>query len=100
YADAYTCFGVKCIVAPRLANNAALLSRIIVTAPDNCITNAPSPAPVTARAVIGQMLPDLVFGCFDQAMPGQVPAEGTGSTRRPRPRRRPGGGAPGPRGGG
>ena len=80
YADAYTCFGVKCLVAPRLANNAAVLSRISVTAPENCITNALYPAPVTARAIIGQMLPDLVFGCFDQAMPGKVPAEGTGSS--------------------
>jgi N-methylhydantoinase B len=30
--------------------------------------------------VIGQMLPDVVFGCFAQAMPGQVPAEGTGAS--------------------
>jgi N-methylhydantoinase B len=80
YTDAYTSFGVKCIVAPRLANNAAVLSRISVTAPDNCITNALFPSPVTARAMIGQMLPDLVFGCFEQAMPGKVPAEGTGAS--------------------
>lgn len=57
YTDAYTSFGVKCIVAPRLANNAAALSRIRVTAPDNCVTNALFPSPVTARAMIGQMLP-------------------------------------------
>jgi N-methylhydantoinase B len=80
YTDAYTSFGVKCLVAPRLANNAAVLARISVTAPDNCIVNALFPAPVTARAVIGQMLPDVVFGCFDQAMPGEVPAEGTGAS--------------------
>jgi N-methylhydantoinase B len=80
YTDAYTSFGVKCLVAPRLANNAAVLARISVTAPDNCIVNALFPAPVTARAVIGQMLPDVVFGCFAQAMPGKVPAEGTGAS--------------------
>jgi len=80
YTDAYTSFGVKCLVAPRLANNAAVLARINVTAPDNCIVNAPFPAPVTARAMIGQMLPDVVFGCFAQAMPGEVPAEGTGAS--------------------
>jgi N-methylhydantoinase B len=80
YTDAYTSFGVKCLVAPRLANNAAVLARIQVTAPENCITNALFPAPVTARAMIGQMLPDAVFGCFEQAMPGQVPAEGTGAS--------------------
>ena len=35
---------------------------------------------MTARAMIGQMLPDLVFGCLEQAMPGKVPAEGTGAS--------------------
>jgi N-methylhydantoinase B len=80
YADAYTSFGVKCLVAPRLANNAAVLSRIKVTAPENCIVNALPPAPVTGRATIGQVLPDVVFGCFDNAMPGRVPAEGTGGS--------------------
>jgi N-methylhydantoinase B len=80
YADAYTSFGVKCLVAPRLANNAAVLARILITAPENTIVSAPYPAPVTARAMIGQMLPDVAFGCFDKAMPGQVPAEGTGAS--------------------
>lgn len=80
YTHAYTSFGVKCLVAPRLANNAAVLDRIVVTAPEGTIVNAPYPAPVTARALIGQMLPDLTFGCFEQAMPGRAPAEGTGAS--------------------
>ena len=80
YTDAYTSFGIKCLVAPRLANNAAVLARIVVTAPEGTIVNAPFPAPVTARALIGQMLPDVVFGCFEQAMPGRAPAEGTGAS--------------------
>jgi N-methylhydantoinase B len=80
YAYAYTSFGVKCLVAPRLANNAAVLARIVITAPENTIVNALYPAPVTARAMMGQMLPDVAFGCFDKAMPGQVPAEGTGAS--------------------
>ena len=80
YTDAYTSFGVKCLVAPRLANNAAVLARIIVTAPEGTIVNAPFPAPVTARALIGQMLPDVAFGCFEKAMPGRAPAEGTGAS--------------------
>ena len=80
YTDAYTSFGVKCLVAPHLANNAAVLARIKITAPENCIVNAPFPAPVTARAVLGQMLPDAAFGCFAKAMPEAVPAEGTGAS--------------------
>jgi N-methylhydantoinase B len=78
YCDAYTSFGVKCVVAPSLPNNSAVLARIIVTAPEGTIVNAPYPCAVTARSVIGQMLPDVVFGCFDQAISGRVPAEGTG----------------------
>jgi len=80
YADAYTTFGVKCIVAPRLAHNHAVLSRIHVTAPEGSILNAPPPAPVTARAIIGQMLPDVVFGCFEKARAGLAPAEGTAAS--------------------
>ena len=80
YTDAYTSFGVKCLVAPRLANNAAVLARIVVTAPEGTIVNAPFPSPVTARALIGQMLPDVAFGCFEKAMPGRAPAEGTGAS--------------------
>ena len=80
YADAYTTFGVKCIVAPRLAHNHAVLSRIHVTAPEGTIVNAPFPAPVTARAIIGQMLPEVTFGCFAKARPGLAPAEGTAAS--------------------
>lgn len=77
YTEAYTSFGVKCVAAPNIPNNAGTLDAIIVTAPDNTIVNAPHPAAVVARSTIGHMLPDVVFGCIDQAMPGVVPAEGT-----------------------
>ena len=77
YTEAYASFGVKCIVAPRIPNNHASLAPIRVTAPEGSILNAPHPAPVAARSVTGHMLPDMVFGCLHQAIPGQVPAEGT-----------------------
>jgi N-methylhydantoinase B len=77
YTEAYTSFGVKCIVAPLVPNNAASLATIRVTAPEGCILNAAHPAPVAARSIIGQMLPDVVFRCLEQALPGGVPAEGT-----------------------
>ena len=38
--------------------------------PTGCILNAPKPAPVCIRHVIGQMLPDVVFGCLRQVIPG------------------------------
>jgi N-methylhydantoinase B len=77
YTEAYTSFGVKCIVAPHVPNNAGSLATIRVTAPKDCILNAQHPAPVAARSIIGQMLPDVVFGCLQQALPEGVPAEGT-----------------------
>ena len=77
YTDAYTSFGVKCVVAPEVPNNAGSLAHIIVKAPEGCILNAPHPCAVVARSSIGHMLPDVVFGCLHQLLPGRVPAEGT-----------------------
>jgi N-methylhydantoinase B len=58
-------------------NNAGSLGVFRVEAPAGCILNAPYPSPVASRHVIGQMLPDVVFGCLHQALPERVPAEGT-----------------------
>lgn len=77
YTTAYTVFGLACIVGSRIPNNAGSLARLTVSAPEGCILNAPKPAPVCSRHVIGQMLPDVVFGCLRQAIPDRVPAEGT-----------------------
>ena len=77
YAQAYTVFGLKCIVAPDIPNNAGALAPFRVTAPAGAIVNAPKPAPVVMRHIVGQLLPDAVFGCLEQARPGSVPAEGT-----------------------
>lgn len=82
YTEAYTSFGIKCVVAPKVPNNFASLATIRTTAPEGCILNAPHPAAVAARSTIGHMLPDVMFGCLIQAMPPHdqtigVPAEGT-----------------------
>ncbi|MCH9669941.1 MAG: hydantoinase B/oxoprolinase family protein [Gammaproteobacteria bacterium] len=77
YTLAYTAFGVKCVVAPNIPNNAGSLAAIEVTAPPNTIVNAPPPCAVVARSSIGHMLPDVVYGCLHQVLPERVPAEGT-----------------------
>ena len=77
YTEAYTCFGLGCVVAARIPNNAGSLAPLTVSAPPGSILNAPYPRPVASRHVIGQMLPDVVFGCLRQAVPDRVPAEGT-----------------------
>lgn len=77
YTAAYACFGIKCVVAPQVPNNAGSLGLVRVKAPAGSILNAQDPCAVTARHVVGQMLPDLVFGCLHQVVPQRVPAEGT-----------------------
>src|SRR5436305_950341 len=77
YTEAYTAFGIKCIVAPQVPNHAASLATLTMSAPDNCILNALHPRPVATRHVTGQLLPDLVIGCLHQALGRNVPAEGT-----------------------
>ena len=77
YTEAYTTFGVNCAVAPHVPNNAGTLAAVRVVAPPGCIVNATYPAAVYSRATMGHMLPDVVYGCLDQAIPGRVPAEGT-----------------------
>lgn len=77
YTTAYTCFGLSCIVSAKIPNNAGSLAPLVVKAPTGSIVNAPKPHAVCIRHVIGQMLPDVVFGCLRQAVPDRVPAEGT-----------------------
>jgi N-methylhydantoinase A/oxoprolinase/acetone carboxylase beta subunit/N-methylhydantoinase B/oxoprolinase/acetone carboxylase alpha subunit len=79
YTDAYSVFGLKCLIAPEVPNNAGSLEPFEVLAPPGSAVHPLRPSPVTARHVIGQMLPDLMFGCLDQALDAQVPAESAGS---------------------
>lgn len=79
YTEAYTAFAVKAALAPWIPNNTGTLDAVVVSAPENTIVNAPHPAAVFGRSVIGHMLPDLIYGCLDQALPETVPAEGTSS---------------------
>jgi N-methylhydantoinase B len=83
YCLAYTAYGVKCLVAPEVPNNAGSLAAITVSAPEGCVLNAKRPWPVAARHTVGHMLPDVVFGCLHQVMPGGVPAEGASSLWNP-----------------
>jgi N-methylhydantoinase B len=79
YTEAYTCFGLKCIVAPAVPNNHGSLEVFKVIAEEGSAVHPLHPSPVTARHVIGQMLPDVAFGCLSKALKGQVPAESAGS---------------------
>lgn len=77
YTRAYSCFGIKVVVAPEIPNNWASLAPFRMKIPDGCILNAPRPYPVSVRHVIGHLLPDLMMGCLHQTVPGRVAAEGS-----------------------
>ncbi len=83
YCRAYSCFGIKCVVAPEVPNNWASLSPFHMKIPEGCILNAPRPYPVSVRHVIGHLLPDLMMGCLHQAVPDRVTAEGASSLWNP-----------------
>ena len=79
YTEAYTFFGLKCIVAPDVPNNHGSLGVFRTVAEPGSAVHPVHPSPVTARHVIGQMLADVAFGCLAEALPGRIPAESAGS---------------------
>src|SRR5271167_1866450 len=83
YTRAYSCFGIKCVVAPEVPNNWASLAPFRMRIPDGCILNAPRPYPVSVRHVIGHLLPDLMMGCLHQVVPSRVTAEGASALWNP-----------------
>ncbi|HYG45401.1 MAG TPA: hydantoinase B/oxoprolinase family protein [Bordetella sp.] len=72
YTAAYSVYGIKCVVAPEVPSNHGSLSAFDVTAPVGSILNPLKPAPVSARHIIGHVLPDAVMGCLEQALPGRT----------------------------
>ena len=76
YTRAYACYGLKCAIAPDIPNNTGSLLPFSVIAPEGCILNAPHPAPVSVRHVLGHLIPDVVLGALHHCIPGVSPAEG------------------------
>jgi N-methylhydantoinase B len=75
YTKAYTTYGVKCVVAPHVPNNAGSFRPVAITAPEGSLLNAVRPAPVASRHLIGLFLPDAVMGALAHAVPDRVIAE-------------------------
>jgi 5-oxoprolinase (ATP-hydrolysing)/N-methylhydantoinase A len=76
YTRAYASYGVRAAIAPDVPNNEGSLAPVRVEAPVGSILNVEKPAPVSARHIIGQFLPELVLGCLAEVLPDLVPAEG------------------------
>lgn len=78
YTTAYSCYAVKCIVAPDVPNNEGSFLPIVVRAPRGSLLNPLHPAPTAARHIIGHFLPTVVFGALEKALPTKVPADSAG----------------------
>lgn len=76
YTTAYAVFGVNCVLNPDIPCNHGSLAPISVLAPPGSVLNAQRPAAVSARHMIGHLLPDLVLGALAPVV--SVPAEGAG----------------------
>jgi N-methylhydantoinase B/oxoprolinase/acetone carboxylase alpha subunit len=76
YTQAYVSYGVRAAIGPTIPNNEGSLAPVRVIAPEGCILNVQPPAPVAARHIIGQFLPELVLGCCAGLLPDLIPAEG------------------------
>lgn len=79
YTHAYTTFTIRSVLNPDVPNNYGSLAPIKVEAPAGSIVNAQSPAPCTARHVVGMFLPMPLLQALAQVLPDTVMAEGAGA---------------------
>ncbi len=76
YTQAYTTFTIRSVLNPEVPNNTGSLAPILVEAPPGSIVNAQSPAPCTARHVVGMFLPMPLLAALSRFLPEAVMAEG------------------------
>ncbi|WP_431282284.1 hydantoinase B/oxoprolinase family protein [Humitalea sp. 24SJ18S-53] len=67
-------YAVKALVDPDLPPNAGTFRPIEVVAPPGSLFNATPPAAVGDRSSLGNLLGDLIFGAFAQAVPERIMA--------------------------
>jgi N-methylhydantoinase B len=79
YTHAYTTFTIRSVLNPEIPNNYGSLAPIKVRAPEGSIVNAVSPAPCTARHVVGMFIPMPLLQALAQVVPAAVMAEGAGA---------------------
>ena len=75
YAKAFAVYAVKCLTIPGTPNNTGCVTLIKVTAPENCILNAPPPCPTGGRNIVGHFVNPLIFGALAEAVPDRVQAD-------------------------
>lgn len=79
YASGYSIFGLWCALRQDIPLNFGSLKPFKVTAVEGSILNARFPSPVSARHIVGQMLPGIVLQAAGQVLPQQVISESAGA---------------------
>jgi len=79
YTAAYTNYGLKCAICPEVPHNEGSFRPVTITAPAGSILNPRFPAAVAARHIVGQFLPDAVFGALAEVLPQRIIAPGSGN---------------------
>lgn len=74
YTASYSIYGLKCMLAPAVPNNAGTFRAIRVTAPPGSIMNALPPAPVAGRHIIGNFQPLVIYKALAPVVPESVVA--------------------------
>jgi N-methylhydantoinase B len=74
YGASYTAYGLKCVVAPQIPNNAGVLRPLSFLAPEGCIVNPIYPASVGARTITAHFMPALLLNVFEQVVPERIMA--------------------------
>ncbi|MBM3357590.1 MAG: hydantoinase B/oxoprolinase family protein [Betaproteobacteria bacterium] len=74
YTIAFTSFGVKAVLAPRIPNNEGVLRPITIKAPLGSIANSKPPAAGGARALVGHFFPMMVIRALSEVLPERVVA--------------------------
>jgi len=74
YTASYSIYGLKCMLAPQVPNNAGTFRAIRVTAPPGSIMNALPPAPVAGRHIIGNFQPLVIYKALAPVVPANIVA--------------------------
>jgi N-methylhydantoinase B len=77
YTHAYTTFTIRSLLNPEVPNNAGSLAPIEIRVPEDSVVNARSPAPCTARHVVGMFVPMPLLQALAKVLPRNVMAEGS-----------------------
>ena len=76
YTFSYTAFALRSILTPDIPNNAGSLAPIQLITEPGSIVDARPPVPVTARHLVGMLLPMPILRALAEIVPDRVTAEG------------------------